>query len=70
MEVNIRYTQTLFAIPLRSIANNVARRPPPLHSIPLRGTPYNSGYPKFLSTNPSGFATRIFGLSAPRYTPF
>ena len=28
---------------------------------------YDYYFPKFLSTNPSGFATRSFGLSAPRY---
>ena len=33
-------------------------------------TSHNSGYPKFLYANPTGFAPRNSGLSAPRYTQF
>ena len=33
-------------------------------------TSHNSGYPKFLYANPTGFAPRNSGLSAPHYTQF
>ena len=63
----LRISLTLSKIPLRSIANNVVRIYPLFYFIPLRGTPYNSGYPKFLFANPPGFASRNFGSSAPHY---